>query len=91
MTTDCLPCLKAGTIAKETEANAVDVTLWLRMPLGDVSYATVWRVADRNAIALKAERKTMGRRRLPGEIGAKNRSEPLDGEPRDRAPRDAAR
>jgi len=71
LTTDCLPCLKAGTIAKETEANAVDVTLWLRMPLGDVIYATVWRVADPNAIALKGERETMGRPRLPAEVWAK--------------------
>src|SRR5215813_13537698 len=41
--------------------------------LGDVSYATVWRVADRNAIALKAGRETMGRPRLPAEVWAKNR------------------
>jgi hypothetical protein len=39
--------------------------------LGDVSYATVWRVADRNAIALKAGRETMGRPRLPAEVWAK--------------------
>src|SRR6516225_2554845 len=41
------------------------------MPLGDVIYATVWRVADRNAIALKAGRETMGRPRLPAEVWAK--------------------
>ena len=39
--------------------------------LGDVSYATVWRVADRNAIALRAGRETMGRPRLPAEVWAK--------------------
>jgi hypothetical protein len=39
--------------------------------LGDVSYATVWRMADRNAIALKAGRETMGRPRLPAEVWAK--------------------
>jgi hypothetical protein len=27
LTSSCLPCLKAGTIAKETEGNAADVTL----------------------------------------------------------------
>jgi hypothetical protein len=35
-----------------------------------VSYATVWRVADRNAIALTAGRETMGRRLAP-EVWAK--------------------
>ena len=30
--------------------------------LGDVSHATVWRVAHRNSIALTAGRETMGRR-----------------------------
>ena len=39
--------------------------------LGDVSYATVWRVADRNDIVLKAGRETMGRPRLPAEVWAK--------------------
>jgi len=39
--------------------------------LGDVSYATVWRVADRNNIALTAGRETMGRPRLPAEVWAK--------------------
>ena len=39
--------------------------------LGDVSYATVWRIADRNGIALKAGRETMGRPRLPAEVWAK--------------------
>ena len=43
--------------------------------LGNVSYATVWRVADRNAIALKAGRETMGRPRLPAEMWAKVESE----------------
>lgn len=28
--------------------------------LGDLSYATAWRIADRNAIASAAERETMG-------------------------------
>ena len=36
--------------------------------LGDVSYETVWRVADRNAIALRASRETMGRPRLLAEL-----------------------
>jgi hypothetical protein len=39
--------------------------------LVDVSYATVWRVADRNAIALTAGRETMGRSRLAPEVWAK--------------------
>jgi hypothetical protein len=39
--------------------------------LGDVSYARVWRVADRNNIALTAGRGTMGRPRLPAEVWAK--------------------
>jgi hypothetical protein len=39
--------------------------------LGDVSYATVWRVADRYDIVLKAGRETMGRPRLPAEVWAK--------------------
>ena len=39
--------------------------------LGDVSYATVWRVADRNDILLEAGRETMGRPRLPAEVWAK--------------------
>jgi hypothetical protein len=43
--------------------------------LDNVSYATVWRVADRNAIALKAGRETMGRPRLPAEMWAKVESE----------------
>ena len=38
--------------------------------LGDVSYATVWQVADRNAIALRPSRETMGRPRLPAELWA---------------------
>jgi hypothetical protein len=33
--------------------------------LGDVGYATTWRIADRNAIALAAGRETMGRRLPP--------------------------
>jgi hypothetical protein len=36
--------------------------------LGDVSYATVWRVADRAGIELTAGRETMGRPRLPPEV-----------------------
>jgi len=36
--------------------------------LSDVSYATVWRVADRNNIALTAGRETIGRPRLSGEL-----------------------
>jgi hypothetical protein len=34
--------------------------------LGDVSYATVWRVAHRYSIALTAGRETMGRRLSEG-------------------------
>jgi hypothetical protein len=34
---------------------------------GAWSYSTVWRVADRNGIALTAGRETMGRRRLTAE------------------------
>jgi len=30
LSSGCLPCLKAGTIAKETEGNAADVTLKAR-------------------------------------------------------------
>src|ERR1700747_1765971 len=33
--------------------------------LGDVNYATAWRIVDRNAIALAAGRETMGRRLPP--------------------------
>jgi hypothetical protein len=39
--------------------------------LRDVSYATVWRVADRAGIELTAGRETMGRPRLPPEVWAK--------------------
>ena len=39
--------------------------------LGNVSYATVWRVADRNAIALKAGRENMGRPSLSPKLWAK--------------------
>jgi hypothetical protein len=39
--------------------------------LGDVSYATVWRVADRNAIELEAGRAAKGYKRLPPELWAK--------------------
>jgi DNA-binding XRE family transcriptional regulator len=35
--------------------------------LGDVSYATVWRVARRYGVALTAGRETMGRERLSEE------------------------
>jgi hypothetical protein len=39
--------------------------------LGDVSYATVWRVADRNAIELAAGREAKGYKRHPPELWAK--------------------
>ena len=54
-----------AALKKDSHASRVARTL------GDVSYATVWRVADRNAIALKAGRETMGRPRLPAEMWAK--------------------
>ena len=50
-----------AALEKDSHASRVARTL------GNVSYATVWRVADRNAIALKAGRETMGRPRLPAE------------------------
>jgi hypothetical protein len=53
--------------ALEADPHALRVTRLL----GDVSYATVWRVADRHEIPLTAGRKTMGRPRLPAEILAK--------------------
>jgi hypothetical protein len=54
-----------AALEKDSHASRVARTL------GDVSYATVWRVADRNAIALKAGRETMGRPRLPAGVWAK--------------------
>ena len=39
--------------------------------LGDVSYATAWRIADRNAIALVAGREIMGRRLPPDRRAAR--------------------
>jgi hypothetical protein len=39
--------------------------------LGDVNYATVWRVADRNGIDLAAGREAKGYKRLPAEQWAK--------------------
>jgi hypothetical protein len=42
---------------------------------GDVSCATVWRVADRNNIPLTAERETMGHPRLPAELWRKGEIE----------------
>lgn len=54
-----------AVLEKDSHASRVARTL------GNVSYATVWRVADRNAIALKAGRETMGRPRLPTEVWAK--------------------
>jgi hypothetical protein len=53
--------------ALEADPHALRVTRLL----GDVSYATVWRVADRHEIPLTAGRETMGRPRLPVEILAK--------------------
>jgi len=43
--------------------------------LGDVSYATVWRVADRNNIELKAGREGKGYKRHPPELWAKVENE----------------
>ena len=54
-----------AALEKDSHASRVARTL------GDVSYAAVWRVADRNAIALKPGRETMGRPRLPAEVWAK--------------------
>jgi ribosomal protein S25 len=54
-----------AALEKDSHASRVARTL------GDVSYATVWRIADRNGIALKAGRETMGRPRLPAEVWAK--------------------
>jgi ribosomal protein S25 len=39
--------------------------------LGDVSYATVWRVADRNDIELKAGREAKGYKRHPADVWGK--------------------
>jgi DNA-binding XRE family transcriptional regulator len=47
--------------ALEKDGHASRVT----RALGDVSYATVWRVAHRYSIVLTAGRKTMGRRLSP--------------------------
>ena len=54
-----------AALEKDSHASRVARTL------GDVSYATVWRVADRNDIVLKAGRETMGRPRLSAEVWAK--------------------
>jgi ribosomal protein S25 len=54
-----------AALEKDSHASRVARTL------GNASYTTVWRVAERNAIALKAGRETMGRPRLPAEIWAK--------------------
>ena len=56
--------------------------------LGDVSYATAWRIADRNAIALAAGRETMGRRLPPGPACGGDRS--TAGKPGCPAERDCA-
>jgi hypothetical protein len=53
--------------ALERDPHASRVARTLR----DVSYATVWRVADRAGIELTAGRQTMGRPRLPPEVWAK--------------------
>lgn len=53
-----------AALEKDSHASRVARTL------GDVSYATVWRIVERNAISLKAGRKTMGRQRLPAEVWA---------------------
>jgi hypothetical protein len=57
----------AAALEKDPHASRVARTL------GDVSYATVWRVADRNNIALTAGRETMGHPRLPAEAVEANR------------------
>jgi hypothetical protein len=53
--------------ALEKDPHASRVARTLR----DVSYATVWRVAERAGIELTAGRETMGRPRLPPEVWAK--------------------
>jgi Sigma-70, region 4 len=52
--------------ALEEDAHASRVT----RALGNVSYATVWRVAYRNSISLTAGRATMGRRMTPDKRAA---------------------
>lgn len=54
--------------ALEADPHALRVTRKLG---GEVSYATVWRVADRHEILLTAGRETMGRPRLPADVLAK--------------------
>jgi hypothetical protein len=50
-----------SALEKDSHASRVARTL------GDVSYATVWRVAHRYGVALTAGRETMGRTRLSEE------------------------
>jgi hypothetical protein len=52
-------------LAKDSHASRV------ARALGNVSYATVWRVADRNEIDLKAGREAKGYKRQPPELWAK--------------------
>jgi hypothetical protein len=54
-----------AALARDAHASRVARTL------GDVSYATVWRVADRNAVELKAGREAKGYKRFPPEVWAK--------------------
>ena len=56
-----------AALEKDSHASRVARTL------GDVSYATVWRVADRNAIALKAAEKPWAGRAYRRECGRKSR------------------
>jgi transposase-like protein len=58
-----------AALEKDTHASRV------ARRLGDVSYATVWRVADRNDIELKAGREAKGYKRHPAEVWAKVENE----------------
>jgi Helix-turn-helix len=54
-----------AALARDAHASRVARTL------GDVSYATVWRVAERNDIDLKAGREAKGYKRFPPEVWVK--------------------
>jgi hypothetical protein len=56
-------------LEKDSHASRVAHTL------GNVSYATVWRVADRKNIDLEAGRKAKGYKRFPPEVWARVESE----------------
>ena len=54
-------------LEKDSHASRVARTL------GDISYATAWRLADRNDIVLKAGRETMGGHAYRRKYGRKSR------------------